>query len=136
MASINICEREGCDSFIKGKAVGGITLVLNNDPNRSGDPDTVIRQELCPACVADVHAILTIPPLTPRERSYSDPFVAGGTQDDTIDGATAEQLAALLFQKLMSAQQTAIESRDGYKPRHIAPVSDQTMVGRTLDYTD
>lgn len=110
MASINICEREGCDSFIKGKAVGGITLVLNNDPNLSGDPDTVLRMELCPACIKDVYDIISIAPLTLRERSYSEPFRPNSDpMVDVVSGATAEQLAALLFQKLMGSQPTAID---------------------------
>lgn len=136
MASINICERKGCDSFIKGNAVGGITLVMSSDDRAAGDPDTVLRMELCPACVEDVHRVLTIEPLERRERSYSEPFHPAGKSTDDVLSASAEQLAAALFEKLMAQQNKAIGGGDGYHAKPVNPPHRSTMSGRTIDHDE
>lgn len=104
MATVNICERDGCETFIKGRALGGITLVLSSD-NRANPADNIIRMEICPGCVGDVYAAITGKPVTPRERSYSDPFnPSGGTGDkfDALNAATTEELVTMLTTRILA----------------------------------
>lgn len=98
MSTIHMCERKGCEAIIKGPAMGLVDIAANVDSERKGF-------ELCPACVADVWGVLYEAPMPgTRERAYETPFdPERASQDatDAVETATAEQLAAALFQKLM-----------------------------------
>lgn len=108
MASINICERKGCSSFIKGTALGALTLVFNP----TGQPNSAKRMELCPGCIEDVYGVISVPPITSRERAYEEAFDPERSDTaDAIDGVTDEQLAAELFQRMMRNARTQIEGR-------------------------
>lgn len=107
MSTINQCEREGCFAFVKGKAVGGVTLVMNNDMHGEGRTE---RLELCPACVEDLWKVMSTEPLAPREKSYSKPFDPDAREtDDQLSAVTDEQLAAALFQRMMAQAKNQIE---------------------------
>lgn len=106
MSTINQCEREECFAFVKGKALGGVTLVLNAD--MYNDPRTE-RLELCPACVEDIYRVITTPPTSPREKAYSKPFDPDAKEaTDQLEAVTDEQLAAVLFQRMMAQAKNQI----------------------------
>jgi hypothetical protein len=108
MASINICERKGCKSFVKGNAIGAIQIAFSSS-RLSGD---VISMELCPGCMSDVHSVLFSEPVTPRENAYEEPFnPVKKESDDTMDMVSDEQLAAELFQRMMRNARKEIESK-------------------------
>lgn len=96
MGNLNICERPKCNAIIKGNAAGVIDYMTDLDQERQ-------HMVLCPACVGDLMLILTTEPLTDRERAYDKPYTPP-SDEDSVAGATAEQLAAALLQKLMNQQ--------------------------------
>lgn len=99
MASINICERDGCNAMMKGRAVAVVTLVFNADMNGQGQ---VQRLEVCPACMEDIYNVVSTQPLTPRERAYSDPFDPNKRDvTDALSDVTDEQLAAAMLERIM-----------------------------------
>lgn len=106
MASLNMCERPGCNALIKGKAVGIVSVKLHSDYN---DPLDDVAMELCPACITDIMTMLDSEPVTPRERAYDKPYTRTDPATDAAENLTTEQLAALLFQRTM--KQAAIEGR-------------------------
>lgn len=105
MSTIHMCERPGCESIIKGPAMGLLDIAPNIDMERKGF-------ELCPACTRDQWELLHTPPAPgTRQRAYETPFDPqkdAQSARDAVETATAEQLAAALFQKLM--RQSAIEA--------------------------
>ena len=107
VSTVNFCERKGCTALAKGDAISVLTVT---NVTIKDQPGQYRRVELCPACTADVMAVLKVEPLTPREKSYSEPY-NDTPEHDAVESASAEQLAAALFQKLMSEQsRKAIES--------------------------
>lgn len=102
MGSINICDR--CPSMVKGIALGAIQIRTSSDP----DSSEVITKELCPACIQDMVNMLEIEPTDRPQRAYDKPY-RRVDESDEIGAATAEQLAAALFEKLMAGNRV-IES--------------------------
>lgn len=103
MAAINVCERKGCESLIKGRAVGGLTLALNND-DRIQPNERILRLELCPACVADIAAVLKHGPIGERKPAYSEPYREQSEADTTLSGVPTDQIVALLLERVMKEQ--------------------------------
>lgn len=102
MAGIHICERDGCNAMIKGRALGGITLALSAD-DRTEPAQRIIRAELCPACVEDIYSVLMHAPIGDRQRAYDRPFNPSVAEtEDALSGVTNEQLAAALLTRMMS----------------------------------
>ena len=95
MAGIHMCEREGCNSFIRGDALAYVDLMPNTVP---GTERTV--KELCPACIADVYNLLNSEPLDDRAKAYDKPYKPGEADKDDVDAATDEQLLAELLTRL------------------------------------
>lgn len=97
MGSINICDR--CPSMVKGQALGVVQLKTSSDPNTSD----VVTKELCPACIEELYTILMMDPGERAQKAFTEPFTIKPDRDE-IGGATAEELAAALFEKLMASQ--------------------------------
>lgn len=115
MSSLNMCEREGCEALIKGKALGGVTLIYTTDQQsplaRNGD--NVLKLELCPGCVEDLHNVLTIKPLTDRTPGYSKPF--DPTRRDVADDLSnvdTEHLVSVLMERTMKANKAITQNGD------------------------
>lgn len=106
MASINICEREGCGALVKGNALGGLTLVMVPDLHSGmGNGSQPIRMELCPACVEDVYNVVKFAPVGPRERTYGKPFNPQDREEaDLLDQVDDEGLAAELLTRLIRSK--------------------------------
>jgi hypothetical protein len=96
MTTVNFCERD--ESMVKSNALGMIQYRTSPEA-----PPVVI--EICPDCVASFVAWLGgfEPDLEPRQRAYKEPYKPVDETAD-MDGATAEQLAAALFEKLMKGE--------------------------------
>lgn len=106
VSGIHICEREGCESFIRGEALAYVDLMPNTTPGTNREV-----KELCPACIADIYALLKTAPLEPRDRGYSKPYdPKQSTVDDSLDSATDEQVAANLFQRMMRKAARELQS--------------------------
>lgn len=103
VGNLNICERPKCNAIIKGDAAGYVDYCTDLTKDR-------VHRVLCPACIGDLMAVLDSEPLTDRERAYDKPWEPP-SDEDSVEAATAEQLAAALFQKLMK-QQRAIEGAE------------------------
>lgn len=102
MASINICEREGCGSLIKGNALSSVMLSFAPDLSQGVVGTQPVRAELCPACAEDLYRLLRSEPLGPRERVYAQPFnPQKADSDDLLDQVDDEGLAAELLTRLM-----------------------------------
>lgn len=113
MATLNMCEREGCEALIKGRALGGVTLIYTTDQQspmaRNGD--NVRKLELCPACVEDIHNVLSMAPLTPRTAGYSKPFDPTVTPvADDLSGVNTEHLVSVLMERTMKANSTITQN--------------------------
>lgn len=102
MGSVNICDR--CPSMVKGVALGAIQIRTSSDP----DSSEVITKELCPACVAELVAMLEFTPEDRPQKAYDKPYKRESDAGE-FNSATAEQLAAALFEKLMK-ENRVIES--------------------------
>lgn len=100
MGNINVCEREGCESIIKGNINGSIDMIPNHQENEP------LFATLCPGCVADIVALLDTPPVTPRERVYTKGYKKVDESD--VANISNEQLAAELFQRMMKDAQRQI----------------------------
>lgn len=97
MSSINLCDRKGCKSMVRGRALGVVALVTASGPDAERH-----EREICPGCVADILLVLETPPVSLREPAYNDPYERAKEDDDPLmTGATEEQLAAALLTKLM-----------------------------------
>lgn len=107
VSNMNICDREGCNAIIKGNAAASLDFWPNALPTN----DNIERKHLCPPCAEDIDILLHTPPLIERERGYDKPYKGWESREaDSVESATAEQLAAALFQKLMKQQ--ALEGPD------------------------
>lgn len=104
MSSINLCDREGCKSMVRGRALGVVALVTNSTP----EPERVER-EICPGCVADVLSLLETAPTTDREAAYSEPFLRAA--EESSEGRLVEALA--------EAVEAALDSRDKRRQREL-----------------
>jgi hypothetical protein len=100
-STLHMCERPECNALIKGKAVGAVQVRFDSD---YGKEQTIEAKEICPACVADIVALLDMEPVTPRERAYDKPYERPA-DTDSAESMSVEQLAALLFQKAMKQAQ-------------------------------
>lgn len=96
MSSINLCDRKGCKSMVRGRALGVVALVLSSEAGSER-----LEREICPGCVGDILLTLETAPVTPREAAYNDPYQREKEDDPLMTGATEEQLAAALLTKLM-----------------------------------
>lgn len=103
MGNLNMCERPGCNAFIRGEALGYVDVLYNTKPKTER-----VVTELCPACMADVHALLSSEPVTGRERGYEKAFVPT-EKGDNVTSASDEQLAAELFQRMMAKARLQLE---------------------------
>lgn len=104
VSGIHICEREGCEAFIRGEALSYVDLMPNTAPGTNRKV-----MELCPACIEDVYNLLQVAPISERARGYSKPYdPARSTVDDSLETATDEQVAANLFQRIMKQAQKQI----------------------------
>ncbi len=101
MASVNLCDREGCKSMVQGAALGLVALVTASDHKAAER----IEREICPGCVGDVMALLNTAPVSERQPAYREPWKRP-EERDPMDAATSEQLAAALLTKLMGEQRT------------------------------
>lgn len=104
MASVNLCDRTDCKSMVQGRALGRVALSVSSAPGGE-----ILEREICPGCVADVVTLLETAPVTPRDGAYREPYKRPVPDDDALDTATDEQLAANLFQRMMRRQH-AIDS--------------------------
>lgn len=100
MGNLNVCERKECNALIKGNAAGIVDYWTSLD-------GTLAHMTLCPACVADLVALLDSEPITPRKRAYDKPYTPV-SNEDSLTGASNEQVAAELFQRMM--RQAALEA--------------------------
>lgn len=97
MASINLCDRNGCDAMVKGAALGAVQIVTDSTPDAER-----VSKEICPGCIADLMDVLETPPTTHRKQAYAKPWKRPEDEpDDTMKGVTTEQLAAELFQRTL-----------------------------------
>lgn len=114
MAGINVCDREGCDAGMKGKATGGIRLYFTEDSNNYNANANGENMELCPACTEDVYNLLHSEPLTPRQAAYKEPFDPTTKKGmGELDGVSTEALMATLMERTMKDKRTAIEGTVG-----------------------
>jgi hypothetical protein len=103
MGSINICDR--CPSMVKGKALGVVQIRTSSDP----DTSEVSTRELCPACIEEIDMLLMTDVGERDKRAYDKPYTRQKDAPE-LDGMTAEQMAAALFEKLMKASGRELES--------------------------
>ena len=95
MASVNLCDRNGCKSMVQGAALGYVALAISSEPGAER-----IEREICPGCVSDMIWLLENEPVTSRQAAYREPYKRPRAEDP-MDSATSEQLAAALLEKLM-----------------------------------
>ena len=116
VASIQMCDREGCECLIVKNAAGVLTL----NPGALGHPDAGAQTNytLCPQCQSDVDTMLHTSPISQRPRKVEKPYKGWTAEDDFAQSdavalATPEQLAAELFRRLGASNKvlTAREER-------------------------
>lgn len=108
MGNLNICTRKGCNAILKGEAAAQVDVATSL---YGGERKPWV---LCPACVADVDTVLHTAPIGDRERAYEEPYKGWREPDaDSVDSMTDEQLAAKLFERMMTKAQRSLESSSG-----------------------
>ena len=98
MSSINLCEREGCPSMMKGNAVGLVALVTSSEPDAER-----IQIEVCPGCVLDLVTLLRTKPTSDREGAYREPY-QGPVEVKESEDDIADRFAAKVAQRIRALE--------------------------------
>lgn len=103
MATVNFCERVGCETMAKSPAMGAVSF--RTAPNREAK-----NFELCPGCVGDlVEFLKVLPEGTERPKSYSEPWNPEQKKDKTLEEMSSAELAALYGKKVAEETQKILE---------------------------
>lgn len=94
MATVNFCERVGCETMSKSPAMG--QLSFRTAPNRE-----IKNLEICPGCVGDLVEFLKSEPAEgTRPRSYSEPWNPEEKKEKALSDLSSTELAKLYGEKL------------------------------------
>lgn len=85
MASVNLCDRIGCQSMVKGKALGHLAIATKSDMEAMR-----VEWELCPGCVGDVMELMETAPTTQRDGAYREGWTPPETQRELEGKGDAE----------------------------------------------
>lgn len=103
MATVNFCERVGCETMAKSVAMGVINF--RTAPNRENK-----NIELCPGCVGDLVEFLKSGPETDRPKSYSEPWNPEVRKEKSLAELTSQELAAAYAERLGQETRKILES--------------------------
>lgn len=103
MATVNFCERVGCETMAKSVAMG--TMQFQTAPTRP-----YRDLELCPGCVGDLVEFLKSEPTGKRPRSYSEPWNPEEKKEKSLAELSSTELAAAYAQKLSEETQKILEA--------------------------
>jgi len=99
VATINLCEREGCGAMFKSNASGNLSLSTQDKATYGVN---LFAGELCPACVGDVMNLLKSAPTESREgKAFSEPWSedASKSEDERFSSLSDLELAEELIRR-------------------------------------
>ena len=92
VATVNFCERKGCQTMGKSTAMGALTYML-------AEGLSVQRVEICPGCVAEFAEWLEAAPTGERPRAYQDPYTRTPPPSD-VDSLSGDELMRMAMRKM------------------------------------
>lgn len=101
MATVNFCERLGCETMAKSPAMGQMSF-------RTAPGREVKSLELCPGCVAELVEFLGTGPTGDRPRSYSEPW--NPEEKKSVEELNSTELAKL-YGEALTREVKALENK-------------------------
>lgn len=129
VATINMCEREGCDAMMKSNAAAQVTVYNDGEAPFAG--------EICPACMGELMTVLLTAPSQPRDRAYSEPWSPSindaNKSHDPLSDLTDAELAAELVTRQGFNLAKQINELEARPQDHIPGPGERTLKTRPQD---